>query len=116
MHDVDHEITIVEQHPLAFGQAFAGTRLTLAAFEIQVLFDLFGNRQHLTFVRSGGDEHRVGNGQWFGDVEGNKVGGLSYGRPRRRPMRMASMDLVLPAYSALPFGLPASTTCCVFSE
>ena len=32
MHDVNHEITVIKQHPLAFGQAFAGTRLALSAF------------------------------------------------------------------------------------
>ena len=116
MHDVNHEITVVEQHPLAFGQAFTGTRLTLAALEIQVLFDFFGDGQHLAFVRSGGDEHRVGDGQWFGDVEGYEVSGLhTVGRGCGDADGVDGI-LYCRHIQRSHSGFQPSTTCCVFSE
>lgn len=37
VHDMNHEITVVKQHPLALGQALARARLTAGALKEQVL-------------------------------------------------------------------------------
>ena len=116
MHDVDDEITVVEQHPLAFGQAFAGARLAFAGLEVQVLLDFLGDGEHLAFVRGAGDEHRVGDGQWFGNVERHDVGGLH--AVGRGCGDADGVDGILQCrhVQRSHSGFQPSTTCCVFSE
>ena len=91
VHDVDDEITVVEQHPLAFGQAFAGARLAFAGLEVQVLLDFLGDGEHLAFVRA--LAMSIASVMANGSVTSNATMSVAFMRSAAAAaMRMASME------------------------
>ena len=108
MHDVNDEITVVEQHPLRLLDALPGPRLTASILEEQLLLNLLGNGQNLTFVRSGGDHHEVADAEFVAHVVGHHVLRLhAIGRSRGDAHRIDGL------FQSIHFNAPKLVSSCL---